>query len=83
VVPFKSTDVGAKATSDFLLSNAASSSVTVNSVTVSGQAFALTHGLTLPVQIGPDNRFRSRFRSRHKRERYTKARSRWTAARSA
>jgi hypothetical protein len=53
VVPFKSTDVGAKATSDFLLSNAASSSVTVNSVTVSGQAFALTHGLTLPVQIGP------------------------------
>ena len=51
-IPFKPTDVGATATQNLVLYNAASTSVTVGSVAVSGSGFALVPGLTTPVQIG-------------------------------
>jgi len=53
VVNFKPTDLGASATQGFVLSNPGSTSVTVGSVSVTGNGFSLAPGLTTPVQIEP------------------------------
>jgi len=53
VVNFGSVAVGASQSQGFVLSNPANSSLTVQSVVVSGTAFKLAPGLTLPVQIAP------------------------------
>jgi hypothetical protein len=52
VVTFQATDVGATSTQGFLLSNAASSSITVSTVSVSGSDFSGPSGLTTPVLLG-------------------------------
>lgn len=53
VVNFGSVAVGASQSQGFVLSNPSSSSLTVQSVVVSGAAFQLVPGLKLPVQIAP------------------------------
>jgi hypothetical protein len=52
VVSFGSVAVGASSTQGFVLSNSASASVTVGSVSVSGTGFTGPTGLKAPVQIG-------------------------------
>jgi len=52
-VNFGSVDVGSTGTQNFSLSNTGAANITVASVTVSGTAFTLVPGLTLPVSIGP------------------------------
>jgi hypothetical protein len=52
-IGFGSTAVGASQTQGFVLSNSASTSITVGSVAVSGSGFSGPIGLTAPVQIGP------------------------------